>query len=175
MSTDSATQDRVVVLHTRRTLLRDGSLVVLGLGVACTGKLPPATDDSSGTTEPGADDTEDTAPDPCDVEPEVGGAGWRPIVLADHPELASAGGSVVLDLDGHALIVAQPSEGCYVALSRICTHEGCTVEFRDGRFICPCHGAAFRIDGSVQAGPTPVPLPAFAAGEVDGVVWVQTG
>lgn len=159
-------------------MLRDGAMVVFGLGLGCTGKVPPVSDDSAAASGAGtagdSEDSEDSTANPCDVTADAGAEGWSPVWLADHPELAVSGGSVSLDIDGLPLIMAQPSEGCFVALSRICTHEGCAVEFRDGRFICPCHGAAFSIDGSVQAGPTPIPLLAYPAGEVDGVVWVQT-
>jgi len=164
-----------VVLHTRRAVLRDGALVVVGLGIGCGAKLPPAADDSAETTVPPPDTAADGTADPCAVVPEVGAPGWMPVMLEDHPILAEVGGSVTLDLDGLSLILAQPSEGCFVALSRVCTHQGCTVEYRDGRFICPCHGAAFSIDGSVQAGPTPIPLPSYPAAEDERIVWVHTG
>lgn len=45
--------------------------------------------------------------------------------------------------------------GKYRALSRICTHMGCTLRFsRDEQaFECPCHGAEFDLRGSLRYGP----------------------
>lgn len=44
--------------------------------------------------------------------------------------------------------------GSYRALSRLCTHMGCTLGFdrRGSAFVCPCHGAEFALDGRQRFG-----------------------
>ncbi len=67
----------------------------------------------------------------------------------------SAGG-----VDGYLL-----NEGGRVyALSAICTHMGCHIDWHaaHARFGCLCHGAAFSRHGHVVAGVPPAPLPAIA-------------
>ena len=44
-------------------------------------------------------------------------------------------------------------------LSSHCTHLGCLIhDFRDGKFICPCHGSEFSVDGKALKGPAYKPL-----------------
>jgi cytochrome b6-f complex iron-sulfur subunit len=52
----------------------------------------------------------------------------------------------------------------YIALSRVCTHLGCLVNFDKDKqiFICPCHGGEYDLEGNVIKGPPPKPLPRFA-------------
>jgi Rieske Fe-S protein len=47
--------------------------------------------------------------------------------------------------------------GKLVALSTICPHLGCGVDYdpNAGKFLCPCHKSWFALDGSVESGPSP--------------------
>ena len=61
------------------------------------------------------------------------------------------------------VVINRPQKG-YIALSRVCTHLGCLVEYQKGAeiLLCPCHGGKFNLDGSVISGPPPQPLPRLA-------------
>ena len=51
----------------------------------------------------------------------------------------------------------------YVAISTRCMHLGCPVRFVEAsaRFICPCHGGVYDIEGKVSGGPPVRPLDRF--------------
>ena len=40
-----------------------------------------------------------------------------------------------------------------VLISLACTHQGCIVDEKDGKYVCPCHGAEFDLEGRVTKGP----------------------
>jgi len=69
--------------------------------------------------------------------------------------LASAGGSIVVQ---NIIIFNTGSD--YLALSSVCTHQGCQVTYNygNGNLPCPCHGAIFSTTGSVIQGPATSPL-----------------
>jgi cytochrome b6-f complex iron-sulfur subunit len=62
---------------------------------------------------------------------------------------------------GHPAVVLQKSPGVYIALSAICTHLGCIVQWvpEKSEFLCPCHGGLYASDGRVISGPPPKALP----------------
>lgn len=158
---------------TRRWLLARGATMLSLLGIGCTPSAPrdePDTSPPDGDTSTTPDETVDACP-PAAV---TDGQGWEPLSLADYPALATVGGSALVTISGESIIVVHYEEGCFSALSAVCTHEGCAIEYPGGnRVICPCHGAAFLMDGSVQAGPTPIPLEQFPTVAQPRVVWVQ--
>jgi len=53
------------------------------------------------------------------------------------------------------IIVIRTGENTYIALSKICTHEGCTVGYdpSTNQLPCPCHGSVYAISGAVVNGP----------------------
>jgi Rieske Fe-S protein len=62
-------------------------------------------------------------------------------------------------LRNRAVIVIN-SRGKIHALSAICTHLGCMVNWSEEQkqIICPCHGAVFNLNGNVLTGPAIKPL-----------------
>lgn len=64
---------------------------------------------------------------------------------------------------GHPSVVLQNSPGKFIALSAVCTHLGCIVEWRprENIFFCPCHAGKYSANGKVLGGPPPKPLPSY--------------
>ncbi|MFN3487847.1 MAG: ubiquinol-cytochrome c reductase iron-sulfur subunit [Emticicia sp.] len=52
-------------------------------------------------------------------------------------------------------IIIANAKGTFVALSKVCTHQGTIINYRSGTndFICPNHGSQFKTDGMVQKDP----------------------
>jgi cytochrome b6-f complex iron-sulfur subunit len=67
-------------------------------------------------------------------------------------------------------------DGGLLALSRECTHLGCTVPWIDdqGRFVCPCHSSEYDAKGAVLNPPAPRPLDTFPIRIENGIVKVDT-
>ena len=67
-------------------------------------------------------------------------------------------------------------DGGFLALSRECTHLGCTVPWDDekGRFVCPCHSSSFDITGEVLSPPAPRALDLHPVRIENGIVKVDT-
>jgi arsenite oxidase small subunit len=73
-----------------------------------------------------------------------------------------APGSAVTFKDaGSPAVLVHLNNGDLVAYSAVCTHQGCTVAYKNGQLACPCHGSVFdpAKGAAVVAGPAPKPLP----------------
>lgn len=85
--------------------------------------------------------------------------------------LKNAGGFVVVS----GIIVANSDGNNYVALSSICTHQGCTVGYsvQNNNFPCPCHGSLFNSNGSVANGPATQPLKQYSVTREGNVLTIK--
>lgn len=70
---------------------------------------------------------------------------------SQYSALNNVGGSA----SANGIIIARLSTTEFVALSRACTHEGTSINYRSSQqdFLCPNHGARFSTSGSVLQGP----------------------
>ena len=83
-------------------------------------------------------------------------------------EVPSGDAKDIIYRDSPAVIINRSDKG-FIALSRVCTHLGCLVEYDrvKQRLICPCHAGNFDLEGNVLSGPPPKSLTAIPL-RIDG-------
>jgi arsenite oxidase small subunit len=102
-------------------------------------------------------------------------------VYFTYPDGQSQG--ILVKLGREAVAGAGPDEDI-VAYSAACTHMGCGVQYRSGRFVCPCHNSMFdpAVNGQVYQGLATSYLPQIglridnqtgdiSAAFVEGLIW----
>jgi cytochrome b6-f complex iron-sulfur subunit len=72
--------------------------------------------------------------------------------------------------------LARLEDGGFLALSRTCTHLGCSVPWieKEMKFACPCHGSAFDITGNVIDAPAPRALDIYPMTIENQIIKVDT-
>ena len=72
--------------------------------------------------------------------------------------------------------LTRQADGGFLALSRKCTHLGCTVPWvaKENKFACPCHASAFDITGNVISPPAPRALDIYPLTIENDIVKVDT-
>jgi Rieske Fe-S protein len=70
---------------------------------------------------------------------------------AKNSALTKVGGCIFLDDEN---ILIRTSQTRFAAVNLICKHKGCTVELTGNKFVCPCHGSEYDINGNVTEGPS---------------------
>ena len=92
------------------------------------------------------------------------------LTLSDNLVLNNAGGSMIVQ----GIIIINLGGGNYSALSKTCTHAGCTVGYDSvsGNIKCPCHGSVYSTSGSVITGPAPSPLTSYTISRTGDILTV---
>jgi len=83
----------------------------------------------------------------------------------------------VTDYKEYAVYVITDDGENYKAISNVCTHLGCHVRWNEDQktFTCPCHNAAFDLNGQVLHGPPPRPLDEMNIKIEDGNIFLLGG
>ena len=65
------------------------------------------------------------------------------------------GQAKVISVDGERVAAHRGADGALHAVSAVCTHRGCVVDWNavDRSWDCPCHGSRFGYDGHEMQGP----------------------
>ena len=136
-------------MGSRRNLLKIGAISAVSFVItACTKAV---SNSSEPTSEPVVEDTQ--TPSTPEQTQSQGGE----VVIAQVSALVAGEGFNFTANDGTDAILFKTKDEKVYALSRICTHEGCSVDFdlAQNKLICPCHGATYEApDGNVISGPT---------------------
>lgn len=85
-----------------------------------------------------------------------------------------AGGAKFFEYAGSTAVLVRMQSGDLMALSAVCTHLGCIVQWERERqgFLCPCHAGHYSPEGAVLSGPPPRPLTKIPFVVANGVITV---
>ncbi|MEW6637367.1 MAG: Rieske (2Fe-2S) protein [Actinomycetota bacterium] len=155
----------------RKSFMRLGA--VLGVGAAGASILT-ACGEGSGAAGGGSDGRTGgsggagttAAAEPPEAQTQAGGA------IARVSEV-DPGSAVKFQDGGQPAVLVHLEDGDFVAYSAVCTHQQCTVDYRDGQLACPCHGSVFdpANGGAVVNPPAQRPLPEIPVEIRDGEVY----
>jgi Rieske Fe-S protein len=96
------------------------------------------------------------------IPPRVTESSSNSVVAAKTGELKNNSGKV-FRFGSEPAILIRTSQSNYVAFSAVCTHLGCTVQYRSDlhEIWCPCHNGKYSLTGRNISGPPPRPLTAY--------------
>ena len=102
-------------------------------------------------------------------------AGGVTVAAGASSPLASVGSAALVQSSAGNFLVSRSSTTTFVALTAVCTHQGCTVsEFESPNYVCPCHGSRYNLNGGVVQGPATSSLRQFTTDFTNGVVTIHT-
>jgi len=96
------------------------------------------------------------------VPPVVPDLGEDEVVAAKVGDL-KPNSSKIFRFGSRPALLLLTAEGEYHAVSAVCTHLGCTVQYRSDlhEIWCACHNGTYGLDGRNISGPPPRPLESF--------------
>ena len=86
----------------------------------------------------------------------------------------ATGDAKFFEYNGSAAVLVKKQNGGVAALSAVCPHLGCIVQWEKERqdFLCPCHAGYFTPDGEVISGPPPRALARLPFSIANGIVTI---
>jgi len=86
--------------------------------------------------------------------PNLGGStsGSATIKVGDQPALATVGGTALVTIANSPFAIVRTGANTFLALSRVCPHQGSIVNKTSNGFLCPNHGAQFSNTGTWVGG-----------------------
>lgn len=96
------------------------------------------------------------------IPPPVADLGGDEVVASKVGDL-KPNGSKIFRFGNRPGLLLMTAEGEYRALSAVCTHLSCTVQYRNDlhQIWCACHNGFYDLNGRNISGPPPRPLEAF--------------
>ena len=101
------------------------------------------------------------------------GSGSVAKVVIPEKDIAE-GEAKFFEFAGSSAVLIRKRGGGLVALSAVCTHLGCIVQWEKDKqdFLCPCHAGHYTPDGAVTSGPPPKPLAKLPFSVANGAITV---
>lgn len=110
------------------------------------------------------------------VPPEAAESANNRVLAGTLSQIPSNSGRVFRFGSKPALLIRLPN-GDLRAFTAVCTHLGCTVQYRPDlqEIWCPCHNGLYNLQGVNVSGPPPKPLRQYAVAVKNGKIWVSRG
>ena len=120
---------------TRRGFIRLGA--ILGLGPVAASALAACGGGGGSAENEGGEAAGGSA---VEGGPKIG----KGQAIAKQSEVAANTAFPFTDAEtGQQSVLVHLEDGEFAAYSAVCTHQACTVAYKDGNLACPCHGSVF--------------------------------
>ena len=89
-------------------------------------------------------------------------SGQATIKVSDYAALSAVGGVALVTIQSSPFAIVRTGTSSFVTLSRVCPHQGSTVNQSGSGFLCPNHGAQFNSTGTWVGGQSTSSLRSYA-------------